>query len=190
VQNRVPENIVDGNYFLIRRSIARLKLRSTIHGLRRSCLYLSHKWNIYNIHERFRGILPSQFEVNFVSLLRTRIRVDFTLHTRWGRERGGFRWMPTFMREILRICGKKSISAGSLAKESTLNSLSSREDSVYPLASHHSDDRAQLPPALPIFLHPPSNHILSSSLIHSPNLPPGRGAIRRDRCALARNTRS
>jgi len=82
VRNRVPENIVDGNYFLIRRSIARLKLWSTIRGLRRSYLYLSHECNIYNTHERSRGALPSQFDVNFVGLLRAQIRVDFTLHAR------------------------------------------------------------------------------------------------------------
>jgi len=117
VRNRVPENIVDGNYFLIRPSISRLKLRSTIRGLSRSYLvYLPHECNAYNTHERSRGPLTSQFDVNFVGLLRTQIRVDFTLHTRWGRERWGFRFVPTFMREILGICGKKSISAGSLTK--------------------------------------------------------------------------
>ena len=53
VRNRVPENIVDGNYFLIRRSTSRLKLRSTIRGLSRSYLvYLPHECNVYNTHER------------------------------------------------------------------------------------------------------------------------------------------
>lgn len=180
MRDRVPENIADGNYFLIRRSIARLKIRSTIHGLRRSYLYLSHERGIYNTYgDPGDPYLPSlSLTLTVCYVLKLGLTSLFTLA---GAESVGafeFGGCPHSYGKCSEYVGKRVFRRDPQRKNQHLNCLSSWDHvSVYPLASHHSDDRAQLPPALQIFLHPPSNHILSPSLVHSPNLSPGKGSI-------------